>query len=55
MKRADTIISPPNHPTQYNMNVPKIYLIMSGSQMYKYYVSSNKKRDIIKITTRLNR
>jgi len=55
MKRADTMISPPNHPTQYNMNVPKIYLIMSKTQMYKYYVSSNKKGNIVIKITRLNR
>ena len=52
---AENRILPPNHPIQYNKNAPITYLIMSGSQMYKYYVSSVKKRSISKIKKRLNR
>ena len=55
---ADSKTLPPVNPTIANMNVPIMYLeyiIMSGSQMYKYYVSRNKKRSIDKIITKVNR
>ena len=54
----DIRTSPPNHPVQYNKNDPTaylIYFIMSKTQMYKYYVSRNKKRSIDKTITKVNR
>ena len=55
---ADSRTLPPNNPTIANMNEPTMYLeyfIMSKTQMYKYYVSRNKKRSIDKIITKVNR